>query len=145
MECCNRLFCCSRTCDYIGMVSVTSVSRNVTSASSYQSRPSMYIRGLISYNWWRLFWLHWNCLLLLSTIKLQWSTYPNCCYPFYEWLDLHVHTTLFVALIALHENLHKMWMKTCFHSHFMQIFMHMLYSEIAGALYQYHKMRWWHY
>ena len=39
----NRLFCCSPT----GMVSVTPTSRYVTSALRYQSRSSMFIRGLI--------------------------------------------------------------------------------------------------
>ena len=34
----------------IGMVSVTSASRYLTSTSRYQSRPSMYIRGLIPRN-----------------------------------------------------------------------------------------------
>ena len=39
----NRLFCCNHTCYCVGMVSVTSASR-------YQSRSSMYIRGLIPRN-----------------------------------------------------------------------------------------------
>ena len=43
----NRLFCCSHTCYCVGMVSVTSKSRYVTPTSRYQSRFSMYIRGLI--------------------------------------------------------------------------------------------------
>ena len=34
----------------IGIVSVTSASRYLTSTSRYQSRPSMYIRGLIPQN-----------------------------------------------------------------------------------------------
>ena len=33
------------------MVSVTSASRYVTLGSRYQSRPSVYIRGLIARNW----------------------------------------------------------------------------------------------
>ena len=37
------------------MVSVTSASRYVTSQSRYQSRTSMYIRGLIPRNWPRQF------------------------------------------------------------------------------------------
>ena len=37
----------------VGMVAVTSVLRYVTSASRYQSRSSMYIRGLIPRNWLR--------------------------------------------------------------------------------------------
>ena len=35
---------------YVGMVSMTSASLYVTSASRYQSRSSMYIRGLIPRN-----------------------------------------------------------------------------------------------
>ena len=37
----NRLFCCNHTCYCVGMGSVTSVSRYVTSASRYQIRLSM--------------------------------------------------------------------------------------------------------
>ena len=43
----NCLCCCNQTCYCVGMVSVTSASRNVTSASRYQSRSTIYIRGLI--------------------------------------------------------------------------------------------------
>ena len=43
---CNHLLRCNRTC----MVSVTSASRNVTSACRYQSRSSIYIRDLIPWN-----------------------------------------------------------------------------------------------
>ena len=39
----NRLFCCNHTCYCVGIVSVTSASR-------YQSRSSMCIRGLIPRN-----------------------------------------------------------------------------------------------
>ena len=50
----NRLFCCSQICNCVNMVSVTSASRNITSASCYHpryhSRSSMYIRGLIPRN-----------------------------------------------------------------------------------------------
>ena len=46
-----RLFCCNHTCYCVNMVSVTSASRYITSASiyhpHYQNRTSMYIRGLI--------------------------------------------------------------------------------------------------
>ena len=50
VECCNHLFHCNHTC--VGMVSVTS-------ASHYQSRPSlMFVRGLIPLNWPRVFWLY---------------------------------------------------------------------------------------
>ena len=49
--CCNRFVYRSRTCYCIDMVSVTSASRNVTSASRYQSRPSVYIDCLIQRNW----------------------------------------------------------------------------------------------
>ena len=58
----SRLFCCNHTCHCVNMVSVTSVSRYISSASRYhsryQSRYSMYIRGLIprnSENWLRQF------------------------------------------------------------------------------------------
>ena len=50
---CEMLYClfrCNRTCYCIGMVSVTSASRYVTSALRYQIRPSNYIRGLIPRN-----------------------------------------------------------------------------------------------
>ena len=47
----NRLFCCNHTCYSVCMFSVTSVSRYVTQASRYESRPSMFIRGLIPRNY----------------------------------------------------------------------------------------------
>ena len=43
VECCNHLFSCNHTCHCVGMVSVTS-------ASHYQSRPSMYILDPIPRN-----------------------------------------------------------------------------------------------
>ena len=46
----NRLFCCNHTCHCVSMVSLISVSPYVTSASHYQSRSSVYIRGLIPQN-----------------------------------------------------------------------------------------------
>ena len=50
----SRLFCCSHTCYCVNLVSVTSTSRYITSASRYHpryhSRSSMYIRGLIPRN-----------------------------------------------------------------------------------------------
>ena len=50
----SYLFCCNHTCYCVNMFSVMSVSRNLTSASHYhlryQSRFSMYIRGLIPQN-----------------------------------------------------------------------------------------------
>ena len=50
----SRLFCFNHTCYGVNMVSVTSASRYITSASRYhpryQSRSSMYIRGLIPRN-----------------------------------------------------------------------------------------------
>ena len=57
----SRLFCCNRTCYCVNMVSVMSASRSKTSAARYitsglryhpryQSRSSMYIRGLIPQN-----------------------------------------------------------------------------------------------
>ena len=46
----NRLICCNHTCNCISMVYVTSASRYVELASRYQSRSSMYIRGLIPRN-----------------------------------------------------------------------------------------------
>ena len=46
----SRLFCCNHTYYCVNMVSVTSVSRYITSASRNhprdQRRSSMYIRGL---------------------------------------------------------------------------------------------------
>ena len=50
----SRLFSCNHTCYCVNMVSVTSASRYITSASRYhpryQSRSSMYTRGLIPRN-----------------------------------------------------------------------------------------------
>ena len=50
----SSLFCRDHTCYCVNMVSVTSASRYKTSASRYyqryQSRSSMYIRGLILWN-----------------------------------------------------------------------------------------------
>ena len=50
----SRLFCCNHTCYCVNMVSVTSASRYITSASRYhlryQSKSSMYIHGLIPRN-----------------------------------------------------------------------------------------------
>ena len=50
----SRLFCCNHTCYCVNMVSVTLPSRYIMSASPYhpryQSRSSMYIRGLIPRN-----------------------------------------------------------------------------------------------
>ena len=50
----NRLFYCNHTCYCVNIVSVTSASCYITSASRYhqryQSRSSMYICGLISRN-----------------------------------------------------------------------------------------------
>ena len=50
----SSLFCCNHTCYCVSMVSVTSASRYITSASRYhprnQSRSSMYIHGLIPWN-----------------------------------------------------------------------------------------------
>ena len=63
----GRMFCSNHTCHCVNMVSVTSASRYITSASRYhpryQSRSSMYIRGLIprnSRNWPRQFRLPWR-------------------------------------------------------------------------------------
>ena len=50
VKCFYRLFRCNRPCYSIGMVSVTSEPRYVTSASRYQSRSAMYIRVLIPRN-----------------------------------------------------------------------------------------------
>ena len=48
------MFRCNHTCYCVNMVSVTSASRYITSASRYnpryQSRSSMYIRSLIPRN-----------------------------------------------------------------------------------------------
>ena len=50
----SRLFCCNRTCYCVSMVYLMSASRYITSATRYhpryQSRSSMYIRGLIPRN-----------------------------------------------------------------------------------------------
>ena len=43
----NSLFGCTHTCCCVSMVSVKLASSYVTPASRYQSRSSMYIRGLI--------------------------------------------------------------------------------------------------
>ena len=48
----NHLFCCNHTC--CGMVSVALAFRYLTSASCYQSRSTMYIRGLIPRNFTEL-------------------------------------------------------------------------------------------
>ena len=65
----NRLFCCNHICYCVIMVSVTSASRYITSASCYhpryQSRSSMYFRGFIpqiSRNWPRQFRLSMGLL-----------------------------------------------------------------------------------
>ena len=54
----SRLFCCNHTCYCVNMVSVTSASRYIMSASRYhlryQSRSWMYIRGLIPRNFTEL-------------------------------------------------------------------------------------------
>ena len=48
------MLCCNHTCYCVNMISVTSASRYITSASRYhpryQSRSSMYIRSLIPRN-----------------------------------------------------------------------------------------------
>ena len=50
----RRLFCCNHTCYCVNMVSVTSASRCIMSASRYhpryQSKSAMYIHGLIPRN-----------------------------------------------------------------------------------------------
>ena len=50
----NHLNCCNHSCYCVNMVSVTSASRFITPSSRYhpcyQSRSSMYIRGLIQQN-----------------------------------------------------------------------------------------------
>ena len=54
----SHLFCSNHTCYCINIVSVTSASRYITSASryhlGYQSRSSMYTRGLILRNFTKL-------------------------------------------------------------------------------------------
>ena len=52
------MFCCIYTCYCIGMVYLTSASRNATSTSRNHSRSSMYIRGLIPRNSARRFRLN---------------------------------------------------------------------------------------
>ena len=44
------LFCFNNTCNCVDVVSVTSASRYVTSATRYQNGSSMNIRGLIPQN-----------------------------------------------------------------------------------------------
>ena len=59
----NRLFCCNNICYCVGMVSVTSASR-------YQSRSSMYIRGLIPRNSTELAEavpIAWHCVIVAFT------------------------------------------------------------------------------
>ena len=50
----SRFFCCNHTCYCVNVVSATSVPRYITSTSRYQpryqSRSSMYIHGLIPWN-----------------------------------------------------------------------------------------------
>ena len=50
----NHLFCCNHICYCVSMVSLTSAPRYIATASRYhpryQSRSSMYIRGLIQRN-----------------------------------------------------------------------------------------------
>ena len=54
----NRLICCNHTSYCVNMVSVTSASRYITSESRYhphyQSRSTLYIRGLIPWNFGEL-------------------------------------------------------------------------------------------
>ena len=44
-----------KSCNCVGMVSATPASHYVSSLSRYQSRSSMYIRGLTPRNWPRQF------------------------------------------------------------------------------------------
>ena len=46
----NHLFCCNHTCYCVNMFFVMPASCYITSASRFQSRSSMYIRGLIPRN-----------------------------------------------------------------------------------------------
>ena len=54
----SHTFCCNHTCYCVKMVSVTSALRYITSALRYhplyQSRSSMYIPGLIAWNFTEL-------------------------------------------------------------------------------------------
>ena len=81
-----RLFCCNHSCYCVNMVSVTSASRYITSASRYhpryQSGPSMYIRGLIPRNiaeldeavWYmRMFFILLNIALTFKRTSVNWS------------------------------------------------------------------------
>ena len=65
----RRLFCSSHICYCVNMVSVTPASRYITSASRYhprfQSRSSMYIRGLIP----------WNFAELAEAVLIEFNVY----------------------------------------------------------------------
>ena len=100
MECCKHLFPCNKTCYCIDMVSVTSASCYVTSASLYQSRPSMYIRGLIPRNSPRQFrfaTLLSGSLLFYRVDKMSnpivyfhliSCLQPDCTSALYQWLNI---------------------------------------------------------
>ena len=75
----SRLFCCNHTCYCVNVASVTPASRYITSASRfllrYQSRSSMYIRGLIPRNsaklarQFRLGAMVWSVISTLSYLR----------------------------------------------------------------------------
>ena len=142
MECCNRLFRCNRTCYYTGMVSVKSASR-------YQSRPSIYIRGMISRSWPRQFRLRDDCAIprddgtsylsysQSSSIQIQLekrydpsSIGVHCAIRegSYAWTSLSFHSS---PMFHFHTNFlkHKLFLctsKLCsILNHFMAIFFSM--------------------
>ena len=87
----NRLFCCNHTCDCVNMVPVTSSSRYITSASHYhtryQSRSSMYIRGLIPRNW------PWQFRLVCNHLAEEERT---GCFTLFLWMHVFsVYSSLY--------------------------------------------------
>ena len=79
------LFCCNHTCYCVNMVSVTSASHYITSASCYhlrfQSRSSMYIYGLIP----------WNFVELTEAVPIAITVYTGpLCRHFANHLQLKI-------------------------------------------------------
>ena len=75
VECFNRLFRCNQTCNVLVGI-MMSASCYVTSASHYQRRPLMYIRGLIPRSWPRQFRLSCESVEFESWHQItNWSLY----------------------------------------------------------------------
>ena len=92
------LFCCNHTCYCVNMVSMTSASHYITSASCYhpryQSRSQMYICGMIPRNWPGQFQLTCNRyqnLMITGLIFLQISMNVQKGAP-------HVHQVRIVSI-----------------------------------------------